>query len=76
MLIIFTLAPLLIKKFMSTEFISQFFLERLFTSVLGVTLFANSLPDSDALKLIQYMPSGFFLSTKFIFFLERHFEIK
>ena len=61
---------------MSTEFISQLFLERLFTSVLGVTLFANSQPDSDALKLIQYMPSGFFLSTKFIFFLERHFEIK
>ena len=61
---------------MSTEFISQLFLERFFTSVLGVALFANSLSDSDALKLIQYMPSGFFLSTKFILFLERHFEIK
>ena len=40
------------KKFMSTESISQLTLESFFPLVLAVTLFANSLSDSDALKSI------------------------
>ena len=59
-IIIFTLAPLSTKKLMSTEFISQLTLEKFFRSVLGVTLFENSLSASDALKSILYMLSGFF----------------
>ena len=39
-------------------------------------LFSNSLSNSDALKSIPYMPSGFFSSTEFISPLDHHSEAK
>ena len=76
MSIILTLAPLSSKKFMPMEFISQLTLESFFPSVLGVMLFANLLSDSDTLKSIQYMPSGFFSFTEFILLSDRTYEAK